>query len=215
MERTPSNPAREYLVFRLNNEDYALEETYIREIGSAFKVAWLPYQPPFVRGAISRPGDVILVLDLRMKLGLLPAAPRNREQVVVIQKGPHSPVGLLVDGFDQLVQWNADSFLPPPFAAPLCRGLSKRGASWLKLLDLDPLLDPRDVNSPPPVPRTQRIRIPVIQDPATTVCVSAPCRPPAAHGPVLMRPAARALLKPALSGGGAVEHRPFRPVVDR
>ncbi len=60
----------QYLTFKLANEFYALEIAKVREVLDFIKVTRVPRTPDFMRGIINLRGNVVPVVDLRLKFGM-------------------------------------------------------------------------------------------------------------------------------------------------
>ena len=56
-----------YLTFRLGNEDYGIEIRYVTEIVGMQKITEVPDMPNFVKGVVNLRGQVIPVLDMRLR----------------------------------------------------------------------------------------------------------------------------------------------------
>ncbi len=97
---------KEYLTFRLGDEEYAVEIACVREILKAPTITEVPRAPSPILGVILVRGEVIPVHDPRRRLGL-PAAPAQKGARVVICDAGEGPEGLLVDSVSQVVR------LPP------------------------------------------------------------------------------------------------------
>lgn len=63
-----------YVIFRIQDELYAVSSQFVREIVMLPEVSALPNQAPELRGVINLRGKVLPLLDLRTKLGLPSAA---------------------------------------------------------------------------------------------------------------------------------------------
>jgi purine-binding chemotaxis protein CheW len=75
----------EVLEFGLADETYALELTYVREVGALVEVTQLPGVPDFVLGITCVHGQIIAVVDLRKLFGLPERGLRDSRQVIVLQ----------------------------------------------------------------------------------------------------------------------------------
>lgn len=97
---------REYLTFRLGDEEYAVEIACVREILKAPAITEVPHAPEPILGVILLRGEVIPVHDPRRRLGIPPAPPPRGARVVICDAGD-GLAGLLVDSVSQVVR------LPP------------------------------------------------------------------------------------------------------
>lgn len=105
--------AHELLAFRLGREEYALDILRIREILKPREVTEVPRAPTFVLGVVAVRGQVIPVVDLRLRLRL-PAGPPTRESRILIVTKGEERYGVLVDGVQQVVRLRDEDVEPPP-----------------------------------------------------------------------------------------------------
>jgi purine-binding chemotaxis protein CheW len=95
--------AIEVLEFGLADETYALELTYVREVGALVELAPLPGVPNYVLGITSARGQIIAVVDLRKLFGLPERGLRDSRQVIVLQSVANE-FGILAEGITG-VKW--------------------------------------------------------------------------------------------------------------
>jgi chemotaxis signal transduction protein len=60
---------KKYLIFRVENETYAVLASEIREIVTGLPQFPVPFVPRWVRGVLNRHGDPYIVLDVKTLLG--------------------------------------------------------------------------------------------------------------------------------------------------
>jgi purine-binding chemotaxis protein CheW len=95
---------REFLVFVLAGEHYAVELTRIREILSPPPITPVPRAGREVIGVCSVRGLLVTVVDLRRRLRL-PEAPQTRRTRILLAQGESGEVvGLLVDEVRQVLR---------------------------------------------------------------------------------------------------------------
>jgi len=61
---------QQLIVFRLNEEEYALNIDQVKEVVITPHVTRMPQTPPFVRGVANIRGNIIAIIDLEEKFGL-------------------------------------------------------------------------------------------------------------------------------------------------
>jgi purine-binding chemotaxis protein CheW len=131
-------------VFRVGKYVCGLMIERVQEINRSLRLRPVHEAPAYVRGIINLRGNIVTVIDLRKKLGLVPEplSPRSRN---VIVKQDREMVGLLVDSVDDIVELDADTIAPTP--AHLARelgdafeGVAPLGDELLALLQLEHLL---------------------------------------------------------------------------
>lgn len=87
---------REVLTFRLADEIYGLDISWMREISKMRPITEVPQVPAFLLGIITLRGAVIPIIDLRLRLAL-PAAEHSGFTRVLIVEREEEPFGLVVD----------------------------------------------------------------------------------------------------------------------
>jgi purine-binding chemotaxis protein CheW len=105
--------SKEVLAFGLGTEEYGLDILRIREIIKTRPVTEVPRAPGFVTGIISVRGQVIPVIDLRLRLHM-PAKPLGKDARILIVTREGEAHGLVVDQVRQVVRMRDDEIEPPP-----------------------------------------------------------------------------------------------------
>lgn len=93
-----------YLVFHLGREEYGIRVLKVWEIMGIQDFTAIPRTPAHINGVINLRGNIVPVVDLRLKLGL-PAqeyTPRTCIIVVQVEAGPIS-MGIVVDGVAEML----------------------------------------------------------------------------------------------------------------
>lgn len=137
----------ELVVFRLGNESYGIESRCVLEIVPLSDLTAIPGAPDYVRGVMSRRGEVLLIVDLRGLLGVAIANGSSSEsRSVIVCGGDAVELGILADEADELRILPADGVLDGATvrasnSSELIRGVT---ADAMLILDAASLLrDPR------------------------------------------------------------------------
>ena len=77
--------AGKYLTFALSNEEYGLEILKVREIIGYMEITAVPQTPGYVKGVINLRGQVIPVVDLRLKFGMNAAEVTEETCIIVVE----------------------------------------------------------------------------------------------------------------------------------
>ncbi len=99
------------VVFQLDGNEYALPLLQVREILGMTALLPLPRTHEWFAGMLNLRGQIIPVLDLRRRLGLIPA-PYSLNTPIIIAELNERIVGLVADAVNQVVT------LPPNALAP-------------------------------------------------------------------------------------------------
>jgi purine-binding chemotaxis protein CheW len=131
---------RQLLTFDLAVETYAVDITWMREIIKVPRITEVPRVPPFVCGVVTVRGQVIPVIDLRLRLGL-PAQSLSRAARILITIVDDEPHGMLVDCVHTVVRLResdieTSSAMSGANLAEYITGLGRVGDDLLILLDV-------------------------------------------------------------------------------
>lgn len=107
----PISNSRKYLIFLIENLKLGVDAEYVVEILNAYSVTYLPMMPDYIRGIFNMRGQIIPVMDVRLRLGK-PALEEKSLLVVLNYEG--TSIGILVDAVDQMIDIPNDTILPMP-----------------------------------------------------------------------------------------------------
>jgi len=88
---------RQLLCVRVEGAPYAVPVENVREIVRVRAITPIPRTASCVRGVISLRGEIIQVIDLRLRLALPPAAVAKANRIIVVQADDGRVAGVLVD----------------------------------------------------------------------------------------------------------------------
>ena len=138
-----------YLTFRLGKEDYGIEIRHVTEIVGIQKITEVPDMPVFMKGVVNLRGQVIPVLDMRMRFNMQSRDYDERTCIIVVHVAG-SQIGLVVDTVNEVRHLDDDQISPPPKtggadSAGYIKGMGKVGESVTILLDGQQLLHEYEV----------------------------------------------------------------------
>ena len=109
--------AGKFLTFALAGEEYGIKILKVREIIGFMVITRVPRAPYYVKGVINLRGQVIPVVDLRLKFGMEEAKITEKTCIIVVEgfNGEVSvPVGIVVDSVSEVLDINGEAMEPPP-----------------------------------------------------------------------------------------------------
>jgi purine-binding chemotaxis protein CheW len=145
MEAQTASAISQYLTFKLDQELFAVEIGRVREVLEFNTMTKVPRTPDFMRGVINLRGNVVPVVDVRLKLGL-GMTDKTVETCVVISEiavdGERTVLGALVDSVQEVIDLDSSHLAPPPHLgsridSSVIRGMGKRDDQFIMILDLD------------------------------------------------------------------------------
>ena len=143
-----SDTMRQYFTFTLGEEDYALEISKVREVLDVITITCVPRMPEYMLGVINLRGNVVSVIDMRLKLGMSPAEQTKNNCIVIVeteQNGEQTQMGVLVDSVKAVIDLSEEEILPPPQSGSrlsnrFIRGMGKKDDGFIIILDIDRVL---------------------------------------------------------------------------
>ena len=99
-----------YLIFSSDGLMYGIKADLVKDIITDYAITYLPQVPSYVRGVINLRGQIIPMVDIRLRLGKMPQ--ENFCGIVVDVDG--NMVGILVDMVEKMVDVPQRSILPVP-----------------------------------------------------------------------------------------------------
>ena len=104
-----------YLTFILDNDEYGININYVTEIIGIQAITYVPDLPVFVKGIINLRGQIIPVIDVRLRFHKDAVAYNDRTCVIVLQFNDLL-IGFIVDSVAACVTIPDESMIHPPAA---------------------------------------------------------------------------------------------------
>lgn len=152
-KQTISIVKKQFLTFRLANENYGLELSQTREIIEYSGITEVPLMPNFLRGVINLRGEVVPVIDLSVRLGRKPIQVQRRTCIIVVEienNEQNHVLGLLADAVSEVIEIEEDNIEGAPsfgakIRADFIQGIAKQGDEFVVLLDANSALSIREL----------------------------------------------------------------------
>lgn len=103
----------EIIAFRINEQEFCMRTTSIREIRGWSPVTPIPQAPSDMLGVINLRGSVIPIVDLRRKLGM-GATDANERSAIIVGEVHDMVVGMLVDRVSDILTVSSAQVQPVP-----------------------------------------------------------------------------------------------------
>jgi len=104
---------REFLTFRLGEEEYGIEILKVQEIRGYDAVTSIANTPDFIKGIINLRGTIVPIIDMRIKLGLKTVEYDQFTVVIILNVATHV-IGLVVDAVSDVTLLAAEQIRPAP-----------------------------------------------------------------------------------------------------
>ncbi|AYA65996.1 MULTISPECIES: chemotaxis protein CheW [unclassified Alteromonas] len=140
---------REFLSFVLGEEHYALDITTVKEIRGYEQVTKIANAPDFIKGVMNLRGDIVPVVDLRIKFNVGEAT-YNEFTIVIMLNVDERIVGIVVDGVSDVIRLTEEEMLPPPefgvaFDSRYLHGLADVDETMVILVNIESLINSNEL----------------------------------------------------------------------
>ena len=147
--QTGSASAGLYLTFVLAEEEFGVQILKVREIIGYTPITAVPRTAKSIKGVINLRGQVIPIVDLRLKFGMEENKVTEQTCIIVvetIQENREISVGIIVDRVQEVLDIDEKNIDPPPhfgdaFDSGFILGIAKTGSSVKILLDIVRVLE--------------------------------------------------------------------------
>ncbi len=112
-EQRRTAAAGKNLTFTLASEQYGIPILKVREIIGMLEVTPVPQTPMWTRGVINLRGKIIPVVDLRVRLDMMPAE-RTPETCIIVVQVRDVEMGMIVDTVSEVTNIPLDALSEPP-----------------------------------------------------------------------------------------------------
>ncbi len=129
------------VVFRLSNEEFAIDIQQLREVLKYVDITRLPQTSHFIEGVINLRGDVIPVIDLRKRFGICEGTIDARTRIIIVEITDQL-LGLVVDQVSEVLYFSGDQIQDPPKGiigdkSRFIRGIGKKDNRLIIILSPD------------------------------------------------------------------------------
>jgi len=149
IEEMASAGAREYLTFRLDQEEYGIDILKVQEIRGYEPPTRVANAPGFIKGVVNLRGTIVPIVDMRMKFNCAKAE-YNAFTVVIILNLRNRIVGIVVDSVSDVMELPPESLKAAPeidsvIDSSAVLGLGSLSDRMLILLDIEQLMSAPDM----------------------------------------------------------------------
>ena len=142
-EKMAAGP-REYLTFRLDQEEYGIDILKVQEIRGYEKPTRIANAPEFIKGVVNLRGTIVPIIDMRLKFNCAKAE-YNSFTVVIILNLRNRIVGIVVDSVSDVMELAPENLKAAPdidssIENSAVVGLASVGDRMLILLDIEKLM---------------------------------------------------------------------------
>lgn len=140
-----------YLTFRIANEVFGIGIANVTEIVGMQNITEVPDMPDFVKGVVNLRGQIIPVIDIRIRFKM-EARDYDERTCIIVLKINEVQIGLVVDTVEEVITIEDEHISEPPKVASAqsaryIKGMGKVGDNVKILLDGEKLLREEELNA--------------------------------------------------------------------
>jgi purine-binding chemotaxis protein CheW len=153
MSMTTITETTQYLTFKLDNEVFAVDVAKVRQILDFTPATKVPGTPDFMRGVINVRGNVVPVVDMRLKFGMSQTERTVDTCIVVMEMAVEEDktvLGALADSVQEVFELDPGQIEPPPrigtrWRTEFIKGIGKHNNELIIILNIDMVFSSDDV----------------------------------------------------------------------
>ena len=132
--------SRKHLIFTVDDLKIGIDAEQVVEIQNSYTVTYLPMMPDYILGIFNMRGQIIPIMDIRLRLGKLP----TEENILIVIDYNNNQLGIRVDSVDLMLDIPMESIVPIPSqsAQKLVSGMCTLpdGSGTMLVLDCEQLI---------------------------------------------------------------------------
>lgn len=153
MNEEITSVANAYLTFKMGDESFATPVSKVKEILELSSITKVPNAPDYMRGIVNLRGQVLPVVDTRIKFGLNATEDNPKTRIIVMEISSHNKtvnLGALVDTARDVVEISEEQIMPPPSMddfkkAEFIEGVVEMDGEFVMLIRVDRVFSKEEV----------------------------------------------------------------------
>ena len=132
--------SRKYLIFTVDDLKIGIDAEQVVELLNGYTATYLPMMPDYILGIFNMRGQIIPIMDIRLRLGKTPV----EEGILIVIDYNNNQLGIRVDSVDLMLDIPMKSIVPIPSqsAQKLVSGMCSLpdGSGTMLVLDCEQLI---------------------------------------------------------------------------
>ena len=150
-----TNDSCQVLTVKLENEVYGVDIMSVREVLDFTSVTKVPQTPDFMIGVINLRGNVVPVIDLKLKFGLGKTVKTVNTCVIIVEVDIDEDtivLGALADAVQEVVDFDGAQIEDAPkigtqLNTAFIQGMAKRDDGFVIILDVDSVFSSNEIST--------------------------------------------------------------------
>jgi purine-binding chemotaxis protein CheW len=153
MEQEKQTETKSYLTFKLGEEQFGVHVSQVLNILEMASLTKVPKSPDYMKGVINLRGQVLPVIDTRLKFGMEETEYTHNTCIIVMDlemEGETVDIGAIVDEVISVVEIKESQVEPPPsiganYKSDFIYGMAKVEEEFVMLLDMQQVLSSEEI----------------------------------------------------------------------
>ncbi len=153
MSDSQTQAVNSYLTFNLGQELFASHVANVIKILEMQHITEVPRTPPFMKGVINLRGNVLPVIDARIKFGIPQTEYTQKTCILVLNiliDDENVKVGAIVDAVHDVLEYEPDKILPAPglgskFKSGFIEGVMKVNENFIMILNMNSVFSTEEI----------------------------------------------------------------------
>lgn len=138
-----------FLTFFVDEEQYGIDISKIKEIIAPIAITHIPKTPEFVKGVINLRGSIIPVVDIRLKFEMQ-ARDMNEETAIIIYEVNNVSIGFIVDKVEDVLTFDDEHISEAPrfgsnIDTSFIESVAEVDNDVIMLLNLEKIFEPQEL----------------------------------------------------------------------
>lgn len=148
MNITEATIDNKFVIFKLANQYYGINIYNVQVIEKITSFTRVPNAEHYVRGVINLRGEVVPVIDLSKRFGILSSEDSNESRIIIV-KVKDILIGLVVDSSSEVLTLDYEDIDDTPSLGEqatedFIKGIGKKDGRLIMLLDLEKVIGVSD-----------------------------------------------------------------------
>jgi purine-binding chemotaxis protein CheW len=147
----------QYLTFRMDREEYALNVSNVREILEVPQITHIPRMPDYMAGVVNLRGSVVPLVDLKKKFSLAATEIRQDTAIIVLEIPLDQDsdrkiltIGIFADAVHKVVTIEREQIEPPPniglrIDTAFIAGMGRVEGDFITILAIEEILSAKEL----------------------------------------------------------------------
>jgi purine-binding chemotaxis protein CheW len=105
---------RQLVCFLIGDEEFGIDIYRVHDINRMVEITKIPKSPAFIEGIINLRGQIIPVVDLRVRFGMQAVTERSKDSRIIVIEANKATIGFIVDRVTKVNRIAKSSIEPTP-----------------------------------------------------------------------------------------------------